>query len=154
MAVTRPLTPHQLACSLRVATIDPQSVGNGAKPEDVQRKLVDLGKASRGMASSFAQPDDNFQVSVSESLLFANSDTATRELLSDGSDRLIGRLKQIKEPREQVSASVWNVFGRAPDDDERKLLLSYLADRSDRPLDALRQLVWALVTSAEFRFNY
>ena len=33
-------------------------------------------------------------------------------------------------------------------------LVDYLKSRSDRPQDAVRQLVWSLLTSSEMRFNY
>ena len=38
--------------------------------------------------------------------------------------------------------------------EEKKALLDYVAARQDRLADAYRQVVWALLTSAEFRFNY
>ena len=37
---------------------------------------------------------------------------------------------------------------------EVQLLGEYLRRRQDRPVEACRQLVWALLTSSEFRFNY
>jgi hypothetical protein len=35
-----------------------------------------------------------------------------------------------------------------------KALEDYLTKRADRPAEAQRQLVWALLNSSEFRFNY
>jgi len=77
-----------------------------------------------------------------------------KDLLSDGNERLLGRLKQIADPKEQIETAVWSVLSRAPDAEEKDVLLKYLQARSDRKQDALEQVVWALLTSAEFRFNY
>jgi hypothetical protein len=46
------------------------------------------------------------------------------------------------------------VLFRAPQPDEMKALRQYMEQRSDRPTDAIRQVVWAMMTSTEFRFNY
>ena len=59
-----------------------------------------------------------------------------------------------RHPAEQVELAVRNVLSRPPDEDERRLLCGYLQRRTDRPEDACRQLVWALLTSPEFRFNH
>ena len=50
--------------------------------------------------------------------------------------------------------AVRTILCRPPHDEERKLLGDYLEQRADRPAEARRQMVWALLTSAEFRFNY
>src|SRR5262245_20442166 len=44
--------------------------------------------------------------------------------------------------------------GRPARAEEVKLLVSYLEARTDRPEAACQQVVWALLTSAEFRFNH
>ena len=69
-------------------------------------------------------------------------------------DRLVGRLKQLKDRREVIDTAVRTVLSRPPRDDEAKVFNEYLHQREDRPADACRQLVWALLTSSEFRFNY
>ncbi len=151
---TRPLSPYPFAYSLRVATTDPQAFATSNKPEDVAKKLNGLLGSSRGLAGLFPQPDDNFQVSVSETLMFSNGDMVEKDLLSDAGDRLLGRLKQITDPKQQIEMAVWSVLCRAPDAEETAAMLKYLQARSDRKPDALEQIVWALLTSAEFRFNY
>jgi len=45
-------------------------------------------------------------------------------------------------------------MGRPPADEEIQALTDYLAQRADRPDEARRQMVWALLTSSECRFNY
>jgi hypothetical protein len=42
---------------------------------------------------------------------------------------------------------------RPASDEEKKAIVDYLKDRKDRPA-ALAELVWALLASAEYRFNH
>jgi hypothetical protein len=113
-----------------------------------------LEASAGGLARLFDQPSDDFQVGVSEALLFSNGDRVQKELLTDGGDRLLGRLKQLKNAEEAIELAVRTILCRPPRDEERKLLGDYLKQRADRPDEARRQMVWALLTSAEFRFNY
>jgi hypothetical protein len=153
VASVRPLTPMQLATSLRLATTDPASFAN-SKADDLERRLEALENNARGFANSIQQPGENFQIGVSEALLFSNNDQMSKDFLADGGDRLMGRLKQIKDRRELIDLAVRSVLARPPSDEEVKLFEAYLGQREDRPVEACRQLVWALLTSSEFRFNY
>ena len=56
--------------------------------------------------------------------------------------------------RELATAAVWNVLSRPPEPRELQVLADYLDKRSDRPTEAVRQVVWSLLTSTEFRFNH
>ena len=154
VANVRPLTPYQFAAALKIATSDPEPFIVKDKPADVARRIEGLVNNSRSLATLFDMPQENFQISVSESLLFSNSDRIPKELLVDGSDRLVGRLKQIPDRRQQIDTAVWAILSRPPAAEEARLLDGYLSQRADRPVDALGQMVWVLVTSAEFRFNY
>jgi hypothetical protein len=154
VARVRPLTPMQLATSLRLATADPASFQADLKPADFEKRIEGLEGNARGFASLIEQPRDDFQVSVSEALLFSNGDRIQKEYLADAGDRLVGRLQQIKNQRELIETAVRTVLSRPPSNDEVKLLGDYLGRREDRRVEACRQIVWALLTSAEFRFNY
>jgi hypothetical protein len=147
------LTPMQMATSLRIATTDPKQFA-AAKPDEFDKKMEGFENAARGMASMFEWPGEDFQVSVSEALLFSNGDRIQRELLTDGGDRLLGRMKQAKDRKEVIDIAVRTTLCRPPTADEIKTLEEYLAKRQDRPAEAQRQLVWALLNSSEFRFNY
>jgi hypothetical protein len=153
VARVRALTPTQMAASLRLATADPVALTAG-KPEEVEKRVEGLANGARGMASWFELPGDDFQIGVGEALLFSNADRAQKELLGDGGDRLLARLKSLPDRDAVVDCAVRAVLSRPPNGSEKELLGSYLARRPDRQVEARRQLVWALLTSAEFRFNY
>ena len=145
----------QLACSLRLATADPASL-----PADLEARgarQADRGPGGRRPTAgrrSLGSSAGDAQIGVAEALLFSNGKRIAQEFLSDGDGRLVGRLKKIAEPAEQIELAVRNVLSRPPDDEERRILAEYLERRTDRPEDACRQLVWALLTSPEFRFNH
>jgi hypothetical protein len=153
VANVRLLTPMQLAASARLATTDPASLAN-LKPEELEKHLEALENSARGLASLIPPAGENSQIGVSEALLFSNNDQIMKEYLADGGDRLIGRMKQLTDRKARIDLAVRSVLCRMPGEEEVKLLDAYLGRRDDRAVEGCRQLVWALLTSAEFRFNY
>ncbi len=154
VAAIRPLSPLQLATSLRLATTDPASFSPEMKAEALESRVEALEGACRSMAAAMPTKGGDAQIGVAEGLLFSNGASIARELLADGSDRLVGRLKQTADRDELIDLAVRNVLSRSPDAQERQILGAYLAERTDRPEAACRQLIWALLTCAEFRFNH
>jgi hypothetical protein len=153
VAQVRPLKPWQYGTSLLVASQNPDEL----RPEDAaafEKKMDSLASAGRGLGNQFELPTSDFQIGVDEALLFSNSEKIASELLRDGNDRLIGRLAEAKDHREAAGLAVWSVYGRPATEEELKGLTEYLEERDDRPADARRQMVWALLTSSECRFNY
>ena len=149
VASPRPLTPTQLAASMWVATADPAGFPDDSDPG----KLEPLADRGRGLASMIARPGEDYQIGAAEALLMSNSDKLN-EILADGGDRLVGRLSKMGDGREKIELAVRNVLSRAPDEEEIAALGEFLARRESRPVDAARQLVWALLTGGEFRFNH
>jgi hypothetical protein len=150
VAKIRPLTPMQLAFSLRLATADPENMAGAS----VENRLDSLEKSARSLAGLFVQPGDNFQVGVSEAMLFANNESLLKELLTDASGSLVTRLKQVADLEKRAELAVRTVLSRPAQAEEIRTLADYLRRRDDRPVEACQQVVWALLTSAEFRFNH
>ena len=151
-APLRPLTPTQLATSLRLATLDPDSLP--APGEALEKRIGEIEISAGSLARYFVQPDDGFQVGVGEALLFSNGDALLKECLDEGKGRLIGRLKEIKEPEKLAEQAVRSVMSRSATTEEVAAMAEYLRKRSDRPAAATQQIVWALLASPEFRFNH
>ncbi len=152
VAQLKPLTPFQLATSLKIATTDPKTFDG--KADEVEKRLEQMESAARGFAGSIAQPTDNFQIGVSESLLFSNSDRVLKEFLTDGNGTLLGRVKAEKVDADAHKLLVRTALARPATTAELKALGEYAARRTDRPADANKQMLWALMTSPEFRFNH
>jgi hypothetical protein len=154
VAQPRALTPQQVGASLQFAVTGPDAFKSTAKPEEQAKFIEQVERTGQGWASSLERPGDDFQVGVDEALLFSNNDRIQRELLSLSGDRLLKVLLDLKDNRELATAAVWNVLSRAPEPRELQAITSYLDQRSDRPTEAARQVVWSLLTSTEFRFNH
>lgn len=148
VAMPRPLTPTQLARSLSLATSDPKEF-DGLTGEQLQVRVAEA--AAPRDRDRFDQPSEDFRVPAAESLWFTNSEKFAEQYLQDG---LVMRLNQMDEPRERIEAAVWAVLSRPAAEEEIALLAEYLTDRSERPEEACRQMVWALLAGSEFRFNY
>jgi hypothetical protein len=153
MARLKPLTPLQLATSLKIAATDPASLA-GKKTEEFEKNIEQLESSARGFASLIAQPTDNFQIGVGEALLFSNGNRILSEFLTDGGGTTLGRVKSMKEPREAVEFLVRTAYGRPATAEESRALTAYVRKRAGREAEAYRQVLWALVTSPEFRFCY
>lgn len=154
VARLRALTPAQMGTSLRLATIAPDQFPATLKADELDRKVEGQESAGRGIASLLEQPRDDFQISVTEALLFSNSDRIQKELLTDGKDRLVGVLKDMKDADKAAEIAIENVLSRKATAEEKQAIVAYVNARKDRLAEAYRQVVWALICSAEFRFNY
>lgn len=91
--------------------------------------------------------------------LFLSNHPALNEFIvqSRAEDQLIPRLLKLDSSDEQIDLAFRTIFGRDPDPSERQQFTRYL-DEAERDPEAQRrrweQVIWAMVTSAEFRFNH
>lgn len=154
VAQVRPLTPHQYGASLKLASSNPDQFAGSMSANDLQKRIAGIESSGRGLAGMFEQPTDDFQISVSEALLLSNSDRIRRDLLRDSPDALLGKMKGLDDVEQALRTAVWSVFCRAPEPEELDALKQYVDGREDRRIEAYRQVVWALLTSSESRFNY
>lgn len=153
VAQLRALTPMQLATSLKIAGTDPKQF-DGVKPDELEKRLEQMESAARGFAGSIAVPTDNFQIGVSEALLFSNGDRVLKEFLTDGNGTLLGRVKAEKDATAAHMLLVRTALARPAAEAELKAFEQYAARRPDRPAEAQKQMLWALMTCPEFRFNH
>ncbi|REJ89460.1 MAG: DUF1553 domain-containing protein [Planctomycetota bacterium] len=154
VGIPRPLTPRQLALSLTISTSNPEQLPGLEKPEDWPQRRENLENQANGMASLIEIPEDGFQVSVEEALLFSNSQRIENDYLRDGGDKLVGNLKAIEDDRESIVTLFEAVLSRPPTEEEIAACTDYLAARPDRRVAGIQQLTWALLTTPEFRFNH
>ena len=153
VARLKPLTPMQMATSLKIGTSDPAGFEN-LKPDDLEKKIEQIENSARGFAGLIAQPSDDFQIGVNEALLFSNNNRVVQEFLGEGGGTLLAKVKDLKDAKQAIDLLVRSVLCRPATDEEKQLLAEYIAKRGDRQLEACRQVVWALIASAEFRFNH
>lgn len=155
VAAVKPMTPMQFALSLAIATANPAELAQHQEnAEHWSARRKDLENQAHGLASQLEIPAENFQIGVGEALLFSNGPQIESDYLRDSPDRLVGVLKTIGDRTQIIRTAFVSLLARDPQTEEIEWCTKYLAAREDRPVAALQQLVWALVTSSEFRFNY
>ncbi|MCA9056014.1 MAG: DUF1549 domain-containing protein [Planctomycetaceae bacterium] len=154
VAEPRALTPRQLALSTIVATLNPKQSPGLNKPDDWSKRREDWENRSNHLTDQLAIPEENFQVSVEEALLYSNNDHITREYLRASDDRLIGAIQETEGTADQAELLYCALLGRAPSEAEEARIYNYVDARSDRSSEAWSQILWAVLTSPEFRFNH
>ncbi len=168
VAWLRPLTRRQLAMSLLLATGD----GNFGKPDPATSRAERLAGAhgvstieqylalearSAELLGAIDPRSAEFQSSATEALFMSNNATAQKLVAAEG-ENLVARLAEMKDDKQAVEAAFRAVLTRAPSDEEvRQITESCKTESSDAEQDRqmmCEQIVWALLTSAEFRFNH
>jgi hypothetical protein len=137
-ALDKPLSGDVFARSLLIAT------GNGAG---------EGASTPRAFIEAFPDvfPAENV-ANLRQALFLSNNRTVDSLIQSSATNTLAGLARL--DDRAKVKELFLRVFSREPDRAEMKRALEFLSVRSHEPSVAMRQLLWALVSSAEFRVNH
>jgi hypothetical protein len=130
----RPLTAEQLARSWRMAA------GWDEEDETLRRVTVRAmpDVLPRHLATSFQQAQ-----------FLAYSEDVARQL-QPGTAPRVEALVAEPSMEQRVREAFHHVLGRFPEPEESGVVRAFLDERSDRPTEGVRDLLWALMTSAEF----
>jgi hypothetical protein len=153
VARLKPLTPQQYAFSMILATGDGTFDQTTTDARNKRYRELDNQAGSLTRLGLFDPRSDRFQSSATEALFLSNHPEAQRVVAKSGNN-LVARLAAMKDDREMIESAVWTVLSRAPDAEESALLARWVAEHGPDHAKACGQLVWALLTSAEFRFNH
>jgi hypothetical protein len=178
LAPLKALTSEQFALSLMQATgvlasqdasaraalekSPPDALKNAAEAER-PRVLADLAEQQafdqlRGNVKAFENlygtlPGADFQATVNQSLFIGNGGTM-QGWVAAGGNHLTDKLAALEDVGALADELYLSILTRLPAQEEKDEIAGYLKDRtSDRPA-AIGELVWALVSSNEFRFNH
>jgi hypothetical protein len=156
VANLKPLTPEVLAFSLHQATgnTDVQRKSLGKTPNEAQlyqRVSQDVAPLLATFAGEPGKPQQ-FEPTLDQALFFSNS-PVLKGWVSARGDNLFARLDKLKD--DQIAEEAYlSVLTRRPTEDEKKDVASYLKSPNKVRATAIQELIWALGTSAEFRFNH
>lgn len=160
VASLKALTPEQFAWSLMQATglIAAELKAQGAKRNETGAYAKLSAQVPPIVALFASQPGDNafsqeYEATLDQTLFLANGATL-RDWLSPRPGSLIDRLNAQKDANLAAEELYLSVLTRTPTAEERKEVADYLTRRSNERQAALQDLAWALLTSAEFRFNH
>ncbi len=160
-AILKPLTPAQFASAIVEATgeaaVQRSALGNKLNEESLQKKLSGYEKRFVQLFGGRAGEVPEGFVTTADQVLFLSNDSMIHGLLRPKKGNLAHRLQAIaaddsKSIAEELFVSALN---RMPSEQETDEVAAFLKDLSteERP-QAIQDLVWALVTSSEFRFNH
>lgn len=99
------------------------------------------------------QPQDGFFATVDQALFLSNAGQV-RGWLNPSGGNLTDRLNKLEDPQAMAEELYLSVFTRRPTPAEVDQLKQYMAKRSKDRVPAIQEIVWALLTSTEFRFNH
>jgi hypothetical protein len=158
VAAVRPLTPEQYAWSTMQAAglLDAERKAPKATEKSIRAKLA--GNVAPFVKLFGNQPGEpavnqDFQATLDQSLFLRNGQTM-RDWLTPRAGNLLDRLTNLKEAAPIADELYLSVLSRMPTTEERQEVAAYLARPGADRTVALQDLAWAVLTSAEFRFNH
>jgi len=158
VALVRPLSPEQLAWSMMQATgmIDAERKIVGPKATD-EAIFARLNKNEAIFVKMFGnQPgepaDDDFLATLDQTLFLSNGGVV-RGWLAAKPGNLADRISKMTDPKDVADEVFLTVLTRFPNDEERQDVAGFLEGRLPRPA-VLEDLIWAVLATAEFRFNH
>lgn len=178
IAALRPLTPEQMALSAMRATgmLAPQiaaveakldesppealkTASDGERPR-MRSRLVqqELLEQTRGTVDQFVThygglPGEDFQATANQALFFGNSSLVEGWLRPEG-ENLASRLAGLEDPAALADELYISVLSRPAKESERQEIAELLSDSAEQRTQSIAQLIWALLSSTEFRFNH
>lgn len=157
LAEVRPLSPEQLAWSIMQATgmVEAEYSLPKANEASVYSKLQkNVTPFINIFGGSPGDPADlGFQATLNQTLFLRNG-PIIRGWLAPKTGNLTDRLMKLKDGNSIAEELFLSVLTRRPSMEEVKLVQDFLnTNQSDRSA-AIQELAWAVIASAEFRFNH
>lgn len=169
VANLKPLTPEQMAWCLAGATGNLDSLLKAPVPEKSEFSHFDYinGRVEQlpdnfpdvktlfiGVyANPPGEPEVDFNTSMGHALFLMN-DQLVLDWLKPKPGNLIERLAKLDDAKKAADELYINVLTRPPTEEEATEVAEYLEKFKDRRTEALGELAWALLSSAEFRTNH
>jgi hypothetical protein len=165
VARLRPLDRKSLTFSLLLATGDGRFDADPPPSRLRAARLLGVPSAERvtdylemeqeaaPLRRFFDVAEEGFQSSAAEALFVSNAESFQRLVRADG-ENLAARLAELDDTQATLRAAFRTILSRPPDSEEQERLGAWFDERREERRAACEQLVWALVSSAEFRFNH
>jgi hypothetical protein len=157
VAVMKPLSPEQFAYALMQATghADAERAALGKKGTEAQldaRLAPRVGPFRAILGRGGDAAADGFSSTLDQTL-FLKYGSAVRGLIPPRAGNLADRLGKTTNPDAVAEELFAAALSRRPTAEERNDVAAALRTATDRQ-KAINELIWALVASAEFRFNH
>ncbi len=169
LGLLKPLSAEQLAWSVMQATGTLPEVMKAGVPEKSRFTYKDYSNDLRAeppanlpdtlelFAAVFGnppgEPEVEFQPSMAHSLFLMNEKLVLR-WLEPRNGNLADRLQKLADPAALAEELYLSVLTRRPTAEESAEVRAYLEKHAQRRSQAIGELAWALLASAEFRLNH
>jgi hypothetical protein len=145
---SKPLTEEQKKDAAQVA----------ARDIELEQRTYDKLKGNIGTFVSLygaaaGQPQGDFFATADQALFVANGG-ALNSWVAPAGDNVTERIVKQEDPGIAAEELYLSLLTRMPTNSERADVVDYLKDRAKDKPAAAQELVWALLNSAEFRFNH
>jgi len=157
VTILKPLSPEQFGYAMIQATgltdVYRKELGNNASETSLHAKLsAHLGPFQRIYGSRPGEPEDAFSSTLDQTLFVKHGDHV-QNLLSPRVGSLIERAGKLKEPTDMAEELYLTIYSRFPNEVERRDIAELLRMAKNRTA-LLSDIAWAMLASAEFRFNH
>ena len=121
--------------------------------EKVQAKIASLeNEFIKLYAAGAGQVQTDFFATIDQALYFTNGSRIKGWVNSNS--YLSGRLIKTESASEIAEQLYISLLNRRPTEQEAKQVSEYLTARTDEKAETVREMIWALLASTEFRFNH
>ncbi|MCS5630095.1 MAG: hypothetical protein NZ744_04640, partial [Pirellulaceae bacterium] len=121
--------------------------------EKVQVKIASLeNEFIKLYAAGAGQVQTDFFATIDQALYFTNGSRIKGWVNSNS--YLSGRLIKTESASEIAEQLYISLLSRRPTAQEAKQVSEYLTARTDQKAETVREMIWALLASTEFRFNH
>jgi hypothetical protein len=156
-AALKPLAPEQLGYAVLQATgqadAERLALGKGLTDAALEAKLAPRVSPFRSIFSGRAgEPEGNDAATLGQALFLKYGGTV-RGAIAARPGNLLDRLNKLKGDDAVADELFVSVLSRSPTAEERKDVAVALKGAANRSAE-LAEVIWALVASAEFRFNH
>jgi hypothetical protein len=122
--------------------------------EAVYKKLKgNVGEFVTLFGAGSGQPQDGFFAIVDQALFLSNAGRV-RGWVAPSGGNLADRLNKLEDPKSFAEELYLSVLTRRPAESEVAHVKQYLQGRTKDRAAATGEIIWALLTSTEFRFNH
>ncbi len=147
LAKTNPLTDADKQDATRMATRQREV------SEKIQAKIASLeNEFIKLYAAGAGQVQTDFFATIDQALYFTNGSRIKGWVNSNS--YLTGRLLKTESAPEIAEQLYISLLNRRPTTQETKQVSDYLTARTDQKAETVREMIWALLASTEFRFNH
>ncbi|MCA9122060.1 MAG: DUF1549 domain-containing protein [Planctomycetaceae bacterium] len=145
---TLPLDPEKAADPDQLAERDKQT-----ESFVYEKTKGNIGTFVKLFGHGDGQPQSDFFATVDQALFFANG-SVVQSWLNPSGNNLTARLDKLEEPKAIADEMYISLLTRPPSEAETAEVVAYLNSRPEDKLNVIKEMTWALLTSAEFRFSY